>query len=53
MLSFIVPKAVSFITINVLAMMSGITSHMLRMPKPLGAGRYKYRPTPAGTNDKV
>ena len=31
MLSFIVPKAVSFITINVLAMMSGIASHMQQL----------------------
>jgi len=39
MFSFMVPKAVSFITSRVLMMISGMASHMFSTPRPVGAGR--------------
>ena len=39
--SFMAPKAASFITSSALTMSSGIATHMLIRPNPVGAGRYK------------
>ena len=53
MLSFMVPNAVSRITSSVLTTISGMASHMFSRPRPVGFGKYRYRPRPAGTKDKV
>ena len=53
MLSFMVPKAANFITNKVLLIINGMASHILSMPRPVGAGKYKYKPTIAGKNASV
>ncbi len=42
---FMSPKATSFMASSVTTMISGIAIHMLSRPSPVGAGRYRYRPT--------
>ena len=51
--SFMAPKAASFITSSALAMSSGIATHMLIRPSPVGLGRYRYRPRIEGTKASV
>ena len=38
---------------SALTMSSGIATHMLISPSPVGAGRYRYRPRIDGMNDSV
>src|SRR5438094_4392473 len=53
MLSFIVPKAVRRITSSAATTSSGIATHMLMMPRPVGLGRYRYRPRIEGMKASV
>ncbi|EWS63110.1 hypothetical protein Y695_03660 [Hydrogenophaga sp. T4] len=39
--SFMGPKAASFIISSARMMSSGIATHMFKMPRPVGAGRYR------------
>ena len=38
---------------SALTMSSGMATHMLMRPSPVGAGRYRYRPKMAGTKASV
>ena len=44
MLPFISPKAAIFMANRVTTMIRGNATHMLSKPRPVGAGRYRYRP---------
>ncbi len=51
--SFIVPNAVSRMIVNAAITSSGIATHMLMRPSPVGFGRYRYRPRIEGMNARV
>ena len=51
--SFMVPKAARRMMSKALAMSRGMASHMLIRPRPVGAGRYRYRPKIAGIKARV
>jgi hypothetical protein len=51
--SFIGPNAASRMTSSAAMTSSGMATHMLIRPRPVGLGRYRYRPRMAGRNASV